>query len=292
MRICIIYFSPAGSTRKVANALHDAFLAQNCTVQLLDMTKAPTLFPEASYADFFQQVEPHDLLLVGGPVYIDHMQYNLLDLLAQLPHADSEKWGKYAGVFCSFGKIAAGVALTEAAKILFDKARTTIVGLEVDSSHCIARNLPTKISPGLPDKEIVPLIREAVESSLKIISDKDSLPQDLTQSFQKAYQLYPQLKDEQAVVAVSYPKVAFAYDLCLQCMACVESCPVNYLVEENGYPNVSAIDNCIHCTNCLYNCPTGAILMDLTEKETFLQAKLQAEKLTPAGPSISKLYLG
>ncbi|NLX18135.1 MAG: 4Fe-4S binding protein [Desulfobulbus sp.] len=50
-------------------------------------------------------------------------------------------------------------------------------------------------------------------------------------------------------------------DLCIQCGACAEDCPLRVIEMESGYPvlNPSRIRLCIRCQHCLAVCPTGAL---------------------------------
>ncbi|MDY0390979.1 MAG: nitroreductase family protein [Desulfobulbus oligotrophicus] len=50
-------------------------------------------------------------------------------------------------------------------------------------------------------------------------------------------------------------------DLCIQCGACADDCPLRVIQMESGYPslNPARVRLCIHCQHCLAVCPTGAL---------------------------------
>jgi hypothetical protein len=55
-------------------------------VNLLDITGDDAFFNRINLQEYLaQRVTPHDVLLVGGPVYAHHMQYHVLDLIKSLP---------------------------------------------------------------------------------------------------------------------------------------------------------------------------------------------------------------
>ncbi len=291
MKVAIIYFSPCGSTRKVANLISDEFSKHNWEIQMLDMTKDKNIFPNGNVDKFLEGIETHDLLLVGGPIYIDQLHYNVLNLIKKLPQADGIKYSKDAAVFTTFGKITSGVGSSQAAIALKLTGRNNWAALEVDSEHCIARNTPYHISTGLPGEEVITLVAELVSYLVKVVSSESRPIDDVESKLVGRFDDFPHLTDEQVVTKSSFPKIKFNYDLCKKCLLCVKKCPVNYLVVKDGYPTVSPIDSCVHCTNCLYYCPTGAVIMDMNYQETFYRKKLKEQKLEPDGPSISKLIL-
>jgi len=291
MKVTIIYFSPSGSTHKVAKLINAEFLKYDWEVQLLDMTKDTDLFPNGNITKFLDKIEVHDLLLVGGPIYIDHLHYNVLDLIKQLPSADGIKYSKEVAIFTTFGKITPGVGAPEATTALKVTGRSVWAALEIDSEHCVARNIPYHIGKKLPGDEILTLVSELVEFLVKVVNSAKKPIKDIEDKLIGRYGMFPHLSDEREVTRLSFPNIEFNYDKCIKCLLCVKKCPVNYLIVKDGYPTISPIDICVHCTNCVYHCPTGAVIMDLANKEGFYRKQLEEQGLEPDGPSISKLIL-
>ncbi|KAF0091725.1 MAG: hypothetical protein FD141_1514 [Fusobacteria bacterium] len=289
MKVVIIYFSPCGSTGKVANFISKDFERLDWEVQLLNMTKDLDLFPNGDFLKFINRIESHDLLLIGGPIYIDHLHYNVLDLITRLPKADDISHSSNAGVFTTFGKITPGVGTAEACKELGKVGRKTWAALEVDSEHCVSRNIDYPISEGLPGDEVLELVKDFVEYLIKVVDDKERPLKDIESKLVSSFAEFPNLADERLVTINSFPDIEFNYDLCEQCYICVDKCPVNYLVIKDGYPTMLPDDICVHCTNCLYYCPNGAVVMDLYDKKSFYMKQLAKQKLEPDGISISRL---
>jgi NAD-dependent dihydropyrimidine dehydrogenase PreA subunit/flavodoxin len=289
VKVVIIYFSPCGSTDKVANLIKSEFEEFEWEVQLLNMTKDNDLFPDRDYQKFINRIGKHDLLLIGGPIYIDHLHYNVLDLIKELPQADDLVYTSNAGVFTTFGKITPGVGSLEASIELGKRGRSTWAALEVDSEHCISRNIDYPISEGLPGEEVLPLVGDFVKYLIEVVNGDKKPLEDIKSKLTGRLAEFPNLADERLVIDNSFPSVRFDYDLCGQCYLCIEKCPVNYLVIKNGYPATLGEDICIHCTNCLYYCPSGAVVMDLYNKKEFFIKQLAEQDLKPDGLSISRL---
>lgn len=246
MKVTIIYFSPCGSTDKVANFIKTDFLKLGWEVQLLNMTKDLDLFPNGNFKAFVNRIEKHDLLLIGGPIYIDHLHYNVLDLITQLPEADDLIYSSNAGVFTTFGKITPGVGSAEACRSLSEGGRNTWAALEVDSEHCISRNIDFPISEGLPGNEVKGLVKDFVEYLIKVVNSDIKPQEDIESKLFGRFTEFPHLADERLVTSNSFPSVKFDYDLCEQCYMCVDKCPVNYLVIKDGYPTALPNDICVH----------------------------------------------
>ncbi len=287
IRVAIVYFSPSGSTKKVAEAYRKSLAGAGATVQMLPLERSKAIFEDHDGAAFWAQLEPCDLLLVGGPIYIKHMQYHLTDMLYDAPFTN-QSTGSHAAVFSTFGKVSAGVGLAEAARILSRKGYAIISGLDVDAVHSATRLLREPVSQGLPGKELDAWIKTSVDSMLETIGKRKKGSLDLILS--KRYEDYPELKDEKTVLA-NYPVVAFDETKCTACGRCVKACPTLDLSLVDSVPNHREESQCIHCTNCLVVCPADAVILPLEKRSEFVLGKLKKQRLGPLGPSRSQLYL-
>ena len=78
MKTAIVVFSPTGNTLKVAKMLKENLKNNGIQAQLLDITRNKKLFHEKNYRKFLSEnVEEHDLLMIGSPVYAHHIHYNI-----------------------------------------------------------------------------------------------------------------------------------------------------------------------------------------------------------------------
>jgi ferredoxin/flavodoxin len=287
IRAAIVYFSPSGSTKKVAEAYRKSLTKAGATVQMLPLARSKPIFEDQDNAAFWSQLEPCDLLLVGGPIYIKHMQYHLTDMLYDVPFANQDT-GNHAAVFSTFGKVSAGVGLAEAASILSRKGYAIISGLDVDAVHSATRLLAEPVSQGLPGKELDPWIKTSVGSMLETIDKRKKGNLDLV--LRQRYEDYPELKDEKTVLK-NYPVVTFDETKCTGCGRCVKACPTLDLSLVDAVPKHREESHCINCTNCLLACPEEAVILPLAERSEFVLSLLKKQRLEPQGPSRSQLYL-
>lgn len=171
------------------------------------MTKDIDLFPNGNYLKFINRIEKHDLILIGGLIYIDHLHYNVLDLISKLPQANDRVYSSDAGVFTTFGKITPGVGSLEACKYLGKGGRNTWAALEVDSEHCISRNINLPISEGLPGNEVKGLVKDFVEYLIKVVNSQDKPLQDIESKLVGRFEQFPNLADERLVTSNSSPSI-------------------------------------------------------------------------------------
>jgi ferredoxin len=236
----------------------------NVQVQLLDITRNGRLFRHKRYGDFLNEnVEAHDVLIVGAPVYAHHVQYNMIDMIKSLPKADG-KWGKLAIPFVTYGGISSGTALYEAARILQKTGRTVVSGMKINAFHVMSRLFSTRHNSGMPGEEARPLIQELTSRILCLSADtcKDITKQlnyQTTNSRIKSTLIFR----EKLWQKHFYPNLKYSEALCTGCGACVSVCPVQRLELKDGrvVKGGNGLD-CIHCTQCVHTCPTGALDFD------------------------------
>lgn len=292
MRALILSFSPCGTTSTVAGMYESSLIRHGWTVSRTDLAGNPDLFVRRDPEGFLAGLAPHDLLLAGGPVYIDHLQYNLADLLRHLPlPAPGSGWSRFAALFVTFGKVSPGLALAEGARILSFRGRSVLSALEADSTHCLSRHFSPRISPDFPGPETRRLVDESCAHLTRLLSRRSPDPPGLNLMLQSLRDRIPEPRDEREVLETTFPPFVLDPDRCTGCLRCVRHCPVCHLVVTNGRPAPDGPSPCIHCTRCLLECPTGAIVMDLRPKQAFLTAQLHRLNLDPGGESESRLFL-
>jgi NAD-dependent dihydropyrimidine dehydrogenase PreA subunit/flavodoxin len=290
MKATAIYFSPAGTTKKSIEYLAQSLEKNDIEVQLINITGDPDIFPRKNFEGLIEKVKAHDLLIIGGPVYIDHLHYNVADMLKAFPPAKG-KWADKVCLLANFGKVTPGVALAEMSSILNKSGRKTVAALSIDAEHCISRTFKNKISQGLPGNETALLCEKAAQDLACLLKNHTSLEAlDLTSFLQKQYDDFPTLADEKTVLAKTFPEPKIDYNECGGCLECVHKCPVGCLQEKDSLPYVFDESLCIHCMNCLVACPNEAVIMDISAKEDLLMKKLAIQGVTPDSPSRSQYY--
>ncbi|HCL58164.1 MAG TPA: hypothetical protein DHW82_14310 [Spirochaetia bacterium] len=262
MRIQILYFSPYQSTEITAEKLSSAFQSFNHEVFLTNLTREKTLWKEKNYPDFFEtKIKPHDLLCIGAPVYAHLMPDNMRELVENLPLPDSQKWGKQALPFITYGGVSSGIALYDAGKLLQKRERVNIYGLKVNSFHSLSRSFPVKLNERMPGAEIDALIMELAEKITRLCGEGKDHTEFL--NYQINY-----TKPEKVV----FPKVSFPAEKCIQCMRCIKKCPVQRLAMNKGAVLEDASTPCIFCGECYYACRFRAVSWDIERFEGFLKS--------------------
>ena len=289
MRITMIIFSPSGNTLKVAEMLESSFQTRNFNVQLIDISREAQLFETQNFREYLWQViHGHDLLMIGGPVYAGHLQYNLVNLMKHLPKPDNHAWGNLAVPFVTYGGMSSGNALYEMGKLFKKSGRTTILGMKINSQHCGSKRFAHPINQDMPGEEAKPLIGELVERVLAI--KRNSFPKRFDLTSELNYQNFStKLKDrflfkEKFFQKVIYPKVfgqgKIEQQKCGKCGLCVLHCPVQrFKMTKQGPIVKKKAPACIHCGECYNNCPKDAVNFNLKHIEATLRAGIQGKGL-------------
>ena len=128
MKVAIIVFSPSGHTLQAANIFKEELERKGAHVQLVNTTKNPNYLNESSIKKQLEaDLDAHDLLLIGGPIYAGHMEGHILRIIKQLPGVGG-KFGALAVPFATYGGVHSSVALEEMGKLLKRQKRKSILG--------------------------------------------------------------------------------------------------------------------------------------------------------------------
>jgi len=265
VNVSIIVFSPTGNTLKVGRMLKESLLREKADVQLLDVTRRRDLLAEVGSREHLrEEVEPHDVLCIGGPVYAHHMQNRVLRLVKALG-PPRRGWGDYAVPFVTYGTVSSGVALSETARALHRGGRVPVLAMKIDAHHCYSDVLGANINPGMPGQEAWPLVRELARRIVKLPTD--GRPTNLASSGDLEYlPWHDRMKSrtllrERLFQALIYPRVELRPDDCTGCGLCEEACPVGRLAVRDGKVTIRADGpSCVHCGVCVTTCPQKAIV--------------------------------
>lgn len=282
----ILYFSAAGSTRKVAQAYEKEFKGRGHQVKSHNLARHPALEDKEKRKALLTALSEADLLLVGSPILMDSIYQPLAALLEALPKAPP-----VCGVFTTFGKLSAGWGLAQATRLLAGKGGRVVSALEVDALHSVSRAMESPINPQLPDAALTSLIEPSTDALLKA-QEKRRSTADLSLLLTQKLAGRPArpLKDQRTLLDGLAP-VTFDEDRCISCGACIRACPVKDLSLRDGLPVHKSPSICMGCTNCYVVCPQGAVDIRLSDRAAFLTGRLKEEGLSPQGPSLSALYL-
>lgn len=221
MKINLIYFSPNGETKKVS----DYYLKYFKTATVLDITgdRARSDFPRG---------KDLGLLVLSFPVYAEDIPGILVPFLKGLV-------GDYAVINVTYGRVAAGKALSRAAEILKKQGFTVIGGAEVPAAHCYLREKKNSVD-----------LAELAKVAEKIENGDFRAAAIPRQAKHPLAGFFPSLRHR---VAVGKPKIDFKK--CSRCRLCVQSCPGGAISDDLMITN----RRCLRCLGCVAICPEEAL---------------------------------
>lgn len=263
MKAVIIVFSPSGHTLQAANIFRDEFKKRGVYTQLINITKNPNyLNADSIKAQLEEDLKPHDVILIGGPIYAGHMEGYVLQLIKQLPDVGSD-YGVLAVPFATYGGVHSSIALEEMGRLLRRRKRKSILGVKIAAEHTLTKTASNIIYKDKPGKDEADIITKAVNIIIKTASQDTESIKDVSRSFcyskPKERLLFKLLSQEK--IHKKYKQVSIDSEKCIQCRKCINVCPVNMFdfVDEK----VKMVENqqrCILCAECFHQCPAGAII--------------------------------
>ncbi len=285
-RITILVFSPGGNTLKAASMAGMKLRERGFEVQLIDITAAKVIKDRDRLHDFLiTSVRPHDLLMVGGPVYENRLDKLTLSLIRSLPQPDGAKWGSLCAPLVSWGGVTSGIGLHQAAKALRASGRKVVSAFKVEAFHPFSLEWPERLNEGMPGEEALPLMTELADRVSEIVETGPTALRDITPDLDSA----PLLARFFGSFTSIFPTQEYAYkdvkvnlDLCKGCGTCARRCPLDRLEVCEGKAKVrNGAARCMHCYTCLRVCPSRARSAGLESTRGFLLALRKRFAETP-----------
>ncbi len=275
MNAAILFFSPSGNTRGVAERIRGELLSRGWECNLTDVTGRVRTFREPGGMEKLRkELGPHDVLLVGGPVYANHLHYTVLDLIGSLPLPEPGS-GTFAVPFVTYGGVSSGIALREAGGALSRRGRTVVAGMKVAASHRMTRAfLDRELNLDIPLEPAAAAVRDLGDllGRLPYLPRPRSVLRSLSCNGPEAWFKATFVFREKKWHARRYPRIEVNADACRKCGLCGSRCPVGHLdAGRDGVPRETS-EACIHCMNCAVECPAGAIRLvgDLEKGKAFI----------------------
>ncbi|QQG65895.1 EFR1 family ferrodoxin [Desulfobulbus oligotrophicus] len=244
----IVYFSPAGTTRLVAETIQQRLLEQQCQVEMADLSvqgaAAARSLPDLS--------DTPVCLWIGSPVYCDHA----IPLVSRWIDALTPNQTGRAVPFVTWGGVASGLALPEMAAQLVEKQYIPVAAAKVLAVHASMWGAVEPLAQGRPDQADLDQVRTLVDVVVERLAQQEQVVLDL----QKLDYLPPTMRAEAqikslAAAKASMPPLAADEQLCTSCGICAEVCPTGAIVVD-PYPIIS--EACVVCQQCVQACPEGA----------------------------------
>jgi ferredoxin/flavodoxin len=245
--VWVVYLSPAGTTRQVAEMIADEAERLGRTVNLHDLAGSE---PQARIRE---NLSPGDILFAGSPVYAHHPVPQVSDFLAGLP----ESTGVFAAPFVTYGCVASGVALHDMALALDKKGLGVLGGIKVLAQHSMLWHAETPLGQGHPDSGDEEKVREFVRTVLgKTEAQEAAVLSPEALNYQG--ELVRKTAAEASLTALKsmFPPLELDAEACTQCGVCADACPAANITLS---PDPVFGDRCILCFNCVRLCEPGAV---------------------------------
>jgi ferredoxin/flavodoxin len=256
-KVFIVYFSPSGSTRHVAEVIEKNFQALGAEVSSFDLTGGNSDIAVAISRQM-ENSEGKSCLFIGSPVYASHAVPPVMECISGL----KENSGVLAVPFVTWGGACSGISLYEMGKELIVKRFTLLGAAKILAVHSLMWALEDPLGKGHPDAQDDHMIGKLVNHVHQKLFEAD--PKEINLS-DLAYQTRENHKAMEKTglqtVKAHLPRRTIDTGLCNQCQVCSEICPTD-AVMFTPYPEFD--DGCVFCFNCMKKCPEQAIIADLS----------------------------
>ncbi len=247
MNITLIYFSQTGNTRRVAQAMAEAFRQAGHATRTISLKKATP-----------QDANTGDLLGVGSPCFSSQAPTPVKAFLQSLPPLENRR----AFVFATSGG-APGRVLYDLAHLLQGKGAEVVGGfLTRGELHHPAPCL----SGRMPDRPNTKDLAQARHFAIAVAEHVSAgRPGPVAESRRETFTLRRGFYDLVALLSTDgflrrvLPEPEIDAARCNQCGWCVHECPVHNIAVQ-PYPILG--DRCIRCYRCLTGCPQKAFDTD------------------------------
>ena len=248
----IVFFSPAGTTRRVALHIEHCLAECGITARLVDLG-LPAGGPVQAGG---LGLDGPCCLWIGSPVYCDHA----LPLVAEWIEGLKPSARGWAVPFVTWGGVTSGLALPELADLLQTRGFQTVGAAKVLAEHSSLWAAAEPLGAGRPDAADLAQVRDLVAGVVANLAQAAPVPLDL----RLLDYLSPSLRTEAASKSLAkaksmMPAPRAIETRCTQCGECVAACPVGAITLD-PYPVMA--EHCVRCQQCVRICPEGAFPHD------------------------------
>jgi len=269
-KVFIVYFSPAGSTRRVARVMEKRFKELGTEPSFFDLAKNSELPQLIS-----EQIRGDSCLIVGSPVYVSHAAPPIMQFIAGLSPVASAS----AVPFVTWGGASSGIALFEMARELQKKGFKILGAAKVMAVHCLMWQLEDPLGQDHPNSEDERMVEELIDEINRKMQSHSSRGIDLSDLAYQKEEIHGEMEKMSLEIAKSHmPVREVDEELCNQCEICGEVCPTA-AVAFVPYPAFG--ETCIYCFSCMRSCPEKAIKANLSEIWRLIRDRAEFFKESP-----------
>ena len=262
LKAAIVYCSPGGSTRHVAQVIEKELEHVGVTVLSADLGKRD------DGSSVISEIRGEKIcLFIGSPVYVNRAVPPVMRFISGLP----ENANVWAVPFVTWGGASSGIALYDMGKALTDKGIPVVGAGKVLALHSMMWQCENPLGEGHPDEEDDRFIRKLVSGVLKKTATRAPETVALSDLAYQPEKVHAEMEKMSLETAKAYlPKKEVSVELCTECGVCAEICPVQ-AIKLSPYPEFG--ENCICCFQCVRGCPEEAVIADLTPAEERIRGR-------------------
>jgi ferredoxin len=235
-RVNLFYYSPTHTTQKIVNEI-----AVGIGIDPMKIIENNLTYPE--YADSLIEVEPHDLVVIAGPVYAGRIASEAIKRLETIKFA-----GNAAVLVAVYGNRNYDDALIDLREVAHHAGlRPIAAGAFIGEHSYSTKQFPTgRGRPDAEDKEAARDFGHQIYKKVQSLNTKEGLPEPAIPG------TFP--LPERRVIPPSFAETVF--ENCIECGRCQEVCPTGAVFFNKGYQTKPEL--CTICCACLKECPRHA----------------------------------
>ncbi len=266
MKAFIVFCSPAGTTRSIAQTIRSALAQYGYDVATYDLGNN---LDEATVVYDIKHAQKDHCLFVGSPVYACHPVPIIARFIAQLP----DNAAGVAVPYVTWGGVTSGVALFDMAEMLAQKRYAVIGAAKILAVHSLMWHYQHPLGAGHPDEADEKLVEQLVAAVYHRIMTKHPLPIDRSM----LHYLPEHIREPMHSIDINYarqvlPQKVVDKNRCTKCNICKAICPA-HAITCDPFPEFN--QNCIMCYSCMRLCPESAIEADFSKLEKWLTKRAQ-----------------